>query len=89
MKIQKCPVHGNYLQSGKIDIRYGYPPAPPLGYFEAQEELFPYAKSWEIGGCVIVIDDSEDQTPVEFCSECRRAEKDWEAEHEMEEFWRV
>ena len=86
--MKQCPKHDSDLLRGTMETRSGFPPAPPDGYFEAREELFPFAKSWEMGGCVI--DPESDETEsVHYCPECRAAEKDWQSQNEMEEFWKV
>ncbi len=85
-----CVTHGVRLESDIIKVRYGLPPAPPIGYFEAEETLFPYANSWKTGGCVITDEDGIDQDDrVTFCPECRLAQKSWLEGEEVEDFWRA
>ena len=80
-----CKVHGLALKWGKADIRYGMPPAPPVNYFEASETLFPHARSFEVGGCLI---DDKRSRRVRFCPECREAERTWMDLHgEKDDFW--
>ena len=86
--MKQCSKHGSDLLRGTVETRSGYPPAPPDGYFEAQEGLFPFANSWVMGGCVIDLE-SDGTESVDYCPECRAAEKAWQSENEMEEFWKV
>ncbi|MEP6947346.1 MAG: hypothetical protein ABJA02_15615 [Acidobacteriota bacterium] len=82
----KCEIHGTELQSSTCEIRYGLPPGPPKGYFDAERDLFPNAFSWIMGGCVI---DGPDVRPanVEFCSTCRAARTKWGADNSVTGFW--
>ena len=70
----KCKVHDVELLKGTAPIRYGLPPAPPVGYLEAQDKLFPNAVSFVLGGCIL--DDANEQT-VSYCPLCREAERAW------------
>ena len=85
--MRQCKLHNVELKFGKREIRRGFPPAPPEGFFEAEEALFPNAKSFEIGGCSVSLDDVNEKR-VYFCPECRNAESDWHAGRDAEEFWR-
>jgi hypothetical protein len=87
--VRKCRVHGTELKSGKQDVRRGEPPAPPEGYFAAIRELFPNAKSFEMGGCLVGVE-LKDEKKVRFCPACREAEKDWQAgRRDVEDFWQA
>ena len=84
--MRKCGLHNVGLKLGTREIRRGLPPAPPEGFFEAEETLFPNAKSFEIGGCLVSPDDVNEKR-VYFCPECRKAELDWHAGRDVERFW--
>ena len=85
---KNCHIHGGELQKGVTEIRRGMPSSgPPAGYFEAQNELFPNSKSFDIGGC-LVGPGLKDERSARFCPECREAERTWSSEHGAEDFWR-
>jgi hypothetical protein len=67
-------VHGVELVKGTAPIFYGLPPAPPPGYLDAMETLFPHSHLFAMGGCVI---DDKRETDVDFCTLCREAENRW------------
>ena len=74
-----CELHGTKLKRKKVPIRYGMP-----GYDEAwavQEELFPNAKSYFLGGCLVGLDDPSYQNAF-VCEECREAEAVWRKEND-------
>jgi hypothetical protein len=90
MSRRKCTLHGVELVPGTMEIRYGFPPAPPPGYFEAQEKLFPNAYLWDMGGCTIKVDDDGPIDTVEtvnHCFACREAQLMWEQEQKVTGFW--
>lgn len=83
--MRKCKVHGTALKNGTVPIRYGFPAGPPVGYFEAERSLFPNAKSFMIGGCLVGNNKSSQR--VRYCPECREAESAWTSQNETDEFW--
>ena len=86
---QTCEIHNVELQNDNVEVRRGYPPAPPQGYDEAATELFPHANAWVLAGCVILddLDEEDDYEQVQFCSQCRIAQKSWLDGREVEDFW--
>ena len=77
-----CKFHGTKLKRKKVPIRYGLPP-----YDEAlavKEQLFPNAKSYFLGGCVIDFDSPSHQNAM-VCEDCREAEVLWRKENETVE----
>ena len=82
-----CRVHNLPLKTGKAEIRRGLPPAPPGGYSEAAESLFPLSRSVEMGGCVVGLE-LKDEKRIRFCPACRDAERKWLEDHDADEFWR-
>ena len=55
---------------------------PPYdGACAVQKQLFPNAKSYSLGGCVIDFDDPSDQEAL-VCEECREAEALWRKEND-------
>ena len=73
-----CKLHGTQLKRKKVPINYGMP-----AYDEAwvvQEELFPNAKSYCLGGCVIDFDNPSHRYAF-VCEECREAEALWRREN--------
>ena len=85
----RCEVHDEELLGDRVEVRRGMPPAPPAGYFEAKERLFPHANSWIMGGCMV--DDgiypNDDVEDVDHCPKCRIAERSWFEGRQSEEFW--
>jgi hypothetical protein len=75
--VDKCPVHKIPLKEDTVWIHYGFPVVTEE-YMTAERELFPYANSYFLGGCVVR---PEKRARVKYCTECRRAEKDWEKIH--------
>lgn len=88
--MRRCEIHAENLQSDSVEVRRGLPPAPPEGYREAETDFFPYANSWIMGGCVILVgvDEPGDREQVEFCPQCRIAQRSWFEGRQSEEFWR-
>ena len=87
MAQRKCKLHDTPLRYDRIPVRFGMPPGPPDKYFESKEALFPNAKTWEMGGCVMGLE-SEHSSGVYYCSECRVAEKEWLATTDASDYWR-
>ena len=78
MKI--CKLHGTKLKKEKVPIHYGMPL-----YDEAwavQEQLFPYAKSYFLGGCAVDFDNPSFRNAF-VCEECREAEALWRKENDF------
>ncbi len=86
--MRTCRIHNVPLNYGRAEIRRGYPPAPPEGYFDAEENLFPLARTFELGGCVVDSDD-KDEKRVRYCSVCREAQTKWLEGREVEDFWQA
>ena len=75
-----CELHGTKLKRKKVPISYGLPP-----YDEAwavEKQLFPNAKSYVLGGCLVDFDDPSDQYAF-VCEECREAEGVWRRENDL------
>ncbi len=85
--MKTCEVHGVDLQNDRVEVRGGFPPAPPEGYFEAKAGRFPHANSWVLVGCVIDVDSWDDREEVDFCLQCRLAEKQWFSGRLAEGYW--
>jgi hypothetical protein len=74
-----CKIHGTKLKRTKVPISYGMP-----GYDKAsavREQLFPNAKSYVLGGCVIDFFNPSHQDAM-VCEECREAEASWRKEND-------
>lgn len=75
----KCKIHGEPLITGTVQIQYGLVRLSPE-FCEAQKTLFPNARSFILGGCVL----REQKTrPVSYCQKCREAEATWLKRHEQ------
>ena len=74
---KKCHVHDRDLLEDKVSIHYGYP-LTTEEYSLASSELFPFANSYYLGGCVRK---PELSARVMYCPDCRLAEKEWERVH--------
>ncbi len=74
-----CKLHGTKLKTKKVPIHYGMPTYD--GAWAVQEQLFPNAKSYFVGGCVIDSDNPSDQEAL-VCEECREAEALWRKEND-------
>lgn len=75
--IKKCHVHDRDLLEDKVSINYGYP-LTTEEYSLASSELFPFANSYYLGGCIVK---PELSARVMYCPDCRKAEKEWEKVH--------
>jgi len=75
--IEKCHVHDRDQLEDKVSIKYGYP-VTTEEYSLASSELFPFANSYYLGGCVFK---PELSARVMYCPDCRKAEKEWESVH--------
>ena len=85
-----CPVHRLRLKEDKVEISYGLTIYKP-GFLEAEEKLFPYAKTNVGGGCVIDMEKNPctgEQVQVSpkfalvlYCPKCRAAQKRWSDAH--------
>jgi len=82
-----CKIHGDPLLHDRVEIRSGMPPGPPPdGDSEARRDLFPNSKVFVFGGCFVP---EEPSARVYFCQACRTAEKDWQSQRDVSEFWQV
>jgi hypothetical protein len=72
----RCNVHGTTLKKGKARISYGMPTYE--AFLEAENEAFPFARTLTLGGCMVADEKSEE---VLYCTECRRAQKEWKRKH--------
>lgn len=70
---KNCEVHGIPLEEGKAEIAYGL-----IGmddrYWQDKRYLFPNSNAWVLGGCIA---QDIEFAEVDFCQECRQAEKVW------------
>ena len=90
--MRRCRLHDVELRYGTKAVRRGMPPAPPQGFFDAEESLFPNAKFFEIGGCLIPEPGSaeaHDEKRVWYCTTCREAQRSWQTGREVEDFWQI
>lgn len=71
---KQCEVHGTPLERRELPISYGYPAYDPAS--EVKRDLFPNAKSFLLGGCVIEFD-SPKVAETWVCNECIKAEEEW------------
>lgn len=69
-----CPVHKKELREGVVPIRYGMPAPMPKPLQEAQAKLFPLARRFVLGGCVV---HDVKTAKVRYCQDCRSAETKW------------
>lgn len=74
-----CVLHNVPLKEAAVPIVYGEPSFRP-GYFEAQQENFPFARTRVLGGCVVSWNSPNEQD-VLYCTDCRAARNEWIAEH--------
>ncbi len=75
-----CPIHKAEMRVRRVPIVYGLlaSDSPP----EIKQRVFPYARSWWWGGCVIT-PHAPDEAIIYVCPACQRAEKRWMATHEV------
>ena len=70
-----CEIQNIELVSGEVEIRYGLIRFSKE-YMDVSDSLFPNAFEFKMGGCFV--DPNNPKTRiVEYCNECRKAEKDW------------
>lgn len=77
-----CRVHQVALLEEQVPVRYGLFRFP-ADYLRAQEEQFPNAYSFVLGGCR-VSPANPTTRKVSYCPECRAAEKAWHEAHPSE-----
>jgi hypothetical protein len=75
----KCHVHGTRLKKGKARISYGMPTYET--YLETHNDAFPFAQTLTLGGCMVEPETTEE---VLYCTECRKAQKEWRRTHRPE-----
>lgn len=71
---QTCDVHGALMKPQTVPLIYGLP-VRDEELIEARSKLFPNARSYFIGGCVVGSGGYETETFV--CEQCRTAERAW------------
>jgi hypothetical protein len=69
---QICRLHNQKLRVGKAEIIYGL--VRNQEYFETQEEIFPFANTVILGGCMIT---NKKFKNVGYCEKCREALFEW------------
>jgi hypothetical protein len=69
-----CPVHKVKMEKARVGIRYGMLRWDPAA--EVRPKLFPFARDFIPGGCVIT-DDSPGHGTAYRCKWCVEAEKRW------------
>ena len=77
-----CKVHGTKLKRRMVPIHYGMPEYDKA--WAVQEKLFPNAKPYLLGGCVIDFDSPSRQNAM-VCMECQEAEALWRKENDSVE----
>jgi hypothetical protein len=73
----RCELHRVSLRGGVVPVRYGLLAHGPNG------PGYPNSNRFKIGGCTL---GSITITKVQYCSECRKADPDWDP-HEPEMSW--
>lgn len=71
-----CSVHQVALKQLLVPVIYGLPDMPDKVYLEANRKLFPNSRNDVGGGCVINWSSLKFQQ-VDYCPQCRKAEKEW------------
>jgi hypothetical protein len=72
-----CELHKVKLINGQTQIVYGKPSMEVWEpYLEAESKLFPNAKVYKLGGCIIS-DESPHVINNQICPKCRKAEAEW------------
>lgn len=77
--MKACDLHGTKLKKKEVPIRYGMPAYDAAT--EVREELFPNAKSYFLGGCMVDFDNPTSENEF-VCEECREAEPQWRKEND-------
>lgn len=70
-----CAIHDETLLRDVVPLRYGLIRFTPE-YLEARPRLFPNARSFMLGGCMLT-PDRPTRTEVYFCPKCREAQSAW------------
>ncbi len=73
-----CPKHDVALTKNKVDIMYGMPSEFVFQELAAADSLFPYAKDFSVGGCMI--EDSK-YVILSSCTACVEARDIWRKEN--------
>ena len=74
---KRCELHDTPLEHRQIPISYGMPSYDPA--WAVQKDLFPNARSYVLGGCVIDFDSPKFEKAW-VCDACIEAEKRWRSE---------
>ncbi len=74
-----CSVHKVKLQEEEVPVRYGLIRFS-ADYIAAKNELFPNAKSFVLGGCIVSPTNAKTRN-VKYCPQCRAAESAWREAH--------
>jgi hypothetical protein len=74
---KRCELHDTPLERRQIPIGYGLPSYDPA--WDVQKDLFPNARSYALGGCVIDSDAPAVKTAW-VCDTCLEAERQWRSE---------
>ena len=78
MAARKCELHGTVLTAMDVPISYGLPGFDPA--WEVEKELFPNARSYILGGCLIDFNNPTTARRM-VCEECRNAKDLWRREN--------
>ena len=74
-----CKVHKEALAKGQVPIAYGLPVGDTPEYARIRKALFPNAREYVLGGCVI---GKRKYAEVSYCQKCRDAKREWEKQQE-------
>ena len=82
-----CYVHKSKMEKIKVNIMYGLPIGPIVGYTEDREMYFPNCDDEILGGCCI--DDSKTYELKYICKSCNEAREEWKQKHNSEIFFHL
>jgi hypothetical protein len=76
---RRCPVHQKALRGDTVEVAYGLPSEFRIPEWrEARQNQFPYANTYEWGGCCP--DHGEKLARTKYCSDCRHEYARWQKE---------
>jgi hypothetical protein len=75
-----CEVHNYQMELEEVDILYGLPIGPTVGYTEEREITFPNCDDYLLGGCCISDDNPKCKLKY-ICKICNEKREEWKKKH--------
>jgi len=78
---ETCPIHHTALVDARVPLFYGLPSDNDIRYSVTAQRLFPYGRTYALGGCNL---GKEEWVVVKQCSVCVRVGAAWRKKYLVE-----